>query len=93
MVSQTLAARSAFTNWKPLNTSQLAIDVRETLTLASFAAFKGKKDQVKAAIREHMASIFPIRHSASRARTLLSFGPAQINGSQSQSVGRTAISK
>lgn len=52
MVSQTLAARSAFTDWKPLKTSQLAIDVRETLTLASFAAFKDKKDQVKAAIRE-----------------------------------------
>ena len=52
MVSQTLAARPAFTDWKPLKTSQLVIDVRETLTLASFAAFKGKKDQVKAAIRE-----------------------------------------
>jgi methylglutamate dehydrogenase subunit D len=52
VVSQTLAARSAFTDWKPLKTSQLAIDVRETLTLASFAAFKDKKDQVKAAIRE-----------------------------------------
>ena len=52
VVSQTLAARPAFTDWKPLKTSQLVIDVRETLTLASFAAFKGKKDQVKAAIRE-----------------------------------------
>ena len=59
MVSQTLAARSAFTNWKPLNTSQLAIDVRETLTLASFAAFKGKKDQVKAAIRERYGVDLP----------------------------------
>ena len=59
MVSQTLAARSAFTDWKPLKTSQLAIDVRETLTLASFAAFKGKKDQVKAAIRERYGVDLP----------------------------------
>ena len=59
MVSQTLAARPAFTDWKPLNTSQLAIDVRETLTLASFAAFKGKKDQVKAAIRERYGVDLP----------------------------------
>ena len=59
MVSQTLAARPAFTDWKPLKTSQLAIDVRETLTLASFAAFKGKKDQVKAAIRERYGVELP----------------------------------
>lgn len=59
MVSQTLAARSAFTDWKPLKTSQLAIDVRETLTLASFAAFKDKKDQVKAAIRERYGVDLP----------------------------------
>ena len=59
MVSQTLAARPAFTDWKPLKTSQLAIDVRETLTLASFAAFKGKKDQVKAAIRERYGVDLP----------------------------------
>ena len=59
MVSQTLAARSAFTNWKPVKTSELAIDVRETLTLASFAAFKGKKDQLKAAIRERYGVDLP----------------------------------
>jgi heterotetrameric sarcosine oxidase gamma subunit len=59
VVSQTLAARPAFTDWKPLKTSQLAIDVRETLTLASFAAFKGKKDQVKAAIRERYGVELP----------------------------------
>ena len=59
MVSQTLAARPAFTDWKPLKTSQLVIDVRETLTLASFAAFKGKKDQVKAAIRERYGVELP----------------------------------
>ena len=59
MVSQTLAARPAFTDWKPLKTSQLAIDVRETLTLASFAAFKGKKNQVKAAIRERYGVELP----------------------------------
>ena len=59
MVSQILAARSAFTDWKPLKTSQLAIDVRETLTLASFAAFKGKKDQVKAAFRERYGVDLP----------------------------------
>ena len=59
MGSQTLAARSAFTDWKPLKTSQLAIDVRETLTLASFAAFKGKKDQVKGAIRERYGVDLP----------------------------------
>lgn len=59
MVSQTLAARSAFTDWKPLKTPQLAIDVRETLTMASFAAFKGKKDQLKAAIRERYGVDLP----------------------------------
>jgi heterotetrameric sarcosine oxidase gamma subunit len=59
VVSQTLAARPAFTDWKPLKTSQLVIDVRETLTLASFAAFKGKKDQVKAAIRERYGVELP----------------------------------
>ena len=46
-----MAARSAFTEWKPLNTFELAFDVRETLTLASFAAAEGKKEALQAAIQ------------------------------------------
>lgn len=51
MVSQAMAARSAFTDWKPFKTPQLEIDTRDTLTLANLAAAKGKKDDLRAAIR------------------------------------------
>ena len=76
MVSQTLAARSAFTNWKPVETPQLAIDTRETLTLASFSAFKGKKQALKAAIRERYGVDLPetpIRNTNHSKRLMWSF--------------------
>jgi sarcosine oxidase subunit gamma len=59
VVSQGLAARSAFTDWKPLKTSQLAIDARDTLTLAHVAATKGKKEALRAAIRDRYGVELP----------------------------------
>ncbi len=51
MANQALAARSAFTDWKPLNSPQLTIDELDNLTLASFAAGKDKKALLLSAIR------------------------------------------
>ena len=50
MADQALAAYSAFTNWTPVKSPTLTIGVREDLTMASFAAAKGKADALKAAI-------------------------------------------
>jgi heterotetrameric sarcosine oxidase gamma subunit len=51
VANQALAAQSAFTDWKPVKTPHLSIEVRDDLTIASFAAGKGKADDLKAAIR------------------------------------------
>lgn len=51
MAKQGLTATSAFLHWKPVANSNLNIDARETLTMASFAAAKGKKDELNAAVR------------------------------------------
>ena len=50
MANPPLAAQSAFTNWDLVKSPTLTIGVREDLTLASFAAAKGKAAAVKAAI-------------------------------------------
>ncbi len=51
MAKQGLTATSAFLHWKPVANSNLTVDARETLTMASFAAAKGKKDELNAAVR------------------------------------------
>jgi methylglutamate dehydrogenase subunit D len=50
VANSALAEHSAFTNWKPVKTPQVAISVRDDLTMASFAAANGKTDALKAAI-------------------------------------------
>jgi methylglutamate dehydrogenase subunit D len=50
VANSALAEHSAFTNWKPVKTPHVAISVRDDLTMASFAAAKGKTDALKAAI-------------------------------------------
>jgi methylglutamate dehydrogenase subunit D len=44
------AELSAFANWKPVKSPNVSIAVRDDLTMASFAAAKGKTDALKAAI-------------------------------------------
>lgn len=51
MAEQALTPTSAFMDWHPPATPGLAISARETLTMASFAAAKGKMDALRDAIR------------------------------------------
>lgn len=60
MASQELASRSAFPAWEPVNSQHLAIDVRDTLTLASIAAAKGKVEHLRSAIREAYGVELPV---------------------------------
>lgn len=50
MADQGLLPTSAFLHWKPVKGSNFTVEARETLTMASFAAAKGKKDGLSAAI-------------------------------------------
>lgn len=51
MAEQIMTPTSAFMDWHPPETPGLAITARETLTMASFAAAKGRKDALRDAIR------------------------------------------
>lgn len=51
MADQALTPRSAFTDWYPPATPDLAVSALETLTMASFAAARGKEDALREAIR------------------------------------------
>ena len=51
MADQGLTPASAFMHWDPPATLNLTVTARETLTIASIAAAKGKKDALVAAIR------------------------------------------
>lgn len=59
MANDILAARSAFTGWKPVNNPHLSLDVSDTLTLASFAATKGNTDQLKSVIWDKYQVVLP----------------------------------
>ena len=50
MADQALAVRSAFKNWNAVKSAALTIVVREDLTIASFAAAKGKTGALKSAM-------------------------------------------
>jgi sarcosine oxidase subunit gamma len=50
VADQGLLATSAFLHWKPVKSANFAAEPREALTMASFAAAKGKKDELSAAI-------------------------------------------
>lgn len=51
MASQGLQPRSAFVDWTPLRSAGVTAEPRESLTMASIAAVKGKKEELLAAIR------------------------------------------
>lgn len=51
MADQRLVSRSAFLHWTPLAQPHLTVEARENLTIASFAAAKGKREALIAAIR------------------------------------------
>lgn len=61
MADQTLAPRSAFLDWHPPATPDLAVSVRETLTMASFAAARGKEDALREAVRSAYGADLPKR--------------------------------
>ncbi len=61
MADQGLIATSAFLDWHPPTVPGLAIERRETLTIASFAASKGKKGALAAAIRATYGADLPQR--------------------------------
>jgi sarcosine oxidase subunit gamma len=51
VAEQELTPASAFLDWHPPATRNLAVSVRETLTMASFAAARGREDALREAIR------------------------------------------
>jgi heterotetrameric sarcosine oxidase gamma subunit len=51
VADQGLLATSAFLDWKPVKTPGFSAEARETLTMASFAAARGKKDALADAIQ------------------------------------------
>ena len=59
MADQTLLATSAFLHWKPVKALNFTVEPRETLTMASFAAAKGKKDELAAAIKAAYGADLP----------------------------------
>lgn len=61
MANQGLMATSAFLDWHPPTVPGLALERRETLTIASLAATKGKKDALAAAIRSTYGADLPQR--------------------------------
>ncbi|MGE0025123.1 MAG: sarcosine oxidase subunit gamma [Hyphomicrobium sp.] len=67
MAEPTLQASSAFMSWHPPRTPDLAVSARETLTMASFAPARGKKDAVHAAIQAAYGASLP-------------HGPARVEG-------------
>lgn len=74
-----LAAQSAFTNWSGWKSPQLSIDVRDDLTIASFAAAKGKTEALKAAIRNTYGVELPAAPERTQAKDVafIWYGPDQ----------------
>ncbi len=66
-MAETLAPSSALMSWHPPRTPGLLVSVRETLTMASFAALRGSKDAVDTAIRAAYGVALPN-------------GPARVEG-------------
>jgi methylglutamate dehydrogenase subunit D len=79
VANQALAAQSAFTDWKPVKTVNLSIDVRDDLTIASFAASKGKAEDLKAAIRTAYGAELPTTPERIEAKGIafIWYGPDQ----------------
>ena len=61
MADQGLKPTSAFMHWHPPATPNLAVSARETLTMASFAAARGKKDAMRETIRAAYSVDLPDR--------------------------------
>lgn len=59
MANQTLTPRSAFMDWHPPHTPKLAVTSREDLTMASFAAARGKDTELREAIRQVCGADLP----------------------------------
>jgi heterotetrameric sarcosine oxidase gamma subunit len=57
----TLTPSSAFLDWHPPVTPELAVSARETLTIASFAAIRGKEEALREAIRAGYGAELPRR--------------------------------
>lgn len=63
MADLALTPASAFLDWHPPATPDLAVSARETLTMASFAAVRGKEDALREAIHAGYGADLP-RHAA-----------------------------
>jgi sarcosine oxidase subunit gamma len=59
VADQGLKPTSAFLDWHPLATPKLTVSLRETLTMASFAAARGKEDALRDAIRAGYGADLP----------------------------------
>ncbi len=59
MADQGLKPTSAFLDWHPVQAPKLAVSLRETLTMASFAAVRGKEDALRDAIRAAYGTDLP----------------------------------
>jgi heterotetrameric sarcosine oxidase gamma subunit len=59
VANPSLAARSAFTDDRPLSAPRLNIAIRDDLTIASFAAAKGMSEAIKVAIRAAYCAELP----------------------------------
>jgi sarcosine oxidase subunit gamma len=59
VADQGLKPTSAFLDWHPLSTPKLTVSLRETLTMASFAAARGKEDALRDAIRAGYGTDLP----------------------------------
>lgn len=79
MASSTLAAQSAFGAFKPLNNVRISIEVREDLTMASFAAANGKAAAVRDAIQNAYGAelLETPMHVQGKDVTFLWYGPDQ----------------
>lgn len=58
-MTNALQPASAFPNWKPINVFGLDVERREELTIASFAAAKGKASLLKAAVHGAYGAALP----------------------------------
>lgn len=61
MADQTLTPTSAFLDWHPPATPDLAISPRETLAIVSFAALRGKEAALREAVRAGYGAELPQR--------------------------------
>lgn len=59
MAELTLSPRSAFLEWHPPATRELTVSALENLTMASFAAYRGKEDALREAISATYGAVLP----------------------------------